>query len=327
MSPPVTDFILLNLGTPTSPTPEGVREFLREFLSDDAVVDYPAWVWQPVLRGMILRSRPNAVAHQYASIWTPDGSPLRAVTERIMEAVRACISRDVRIHVAYRYGEPSLDTVMQRIAALRSSVGRIVVTPLFPQRTGPTTGTAAVRVRDAARRAGLEPPLVRVLHPDDRGYIDALAERLRDATCDAAPDHLLISFHGIPRRFHWRDRGVYAHDCRRTAQALLARSGWPAGRATLCYQSRFGPEPWLTPATATLLEALPARGVRSVAVIAPGFVTDGLETLEELGIRGRDAFLAAGGQRFVLVDGVNDHPRFVAALAALAQPVAEAHVA
>lgn len=327
MSAPVTDFILLNLGTPAAPTPGGVRDFLREFLSDDAVVDYPAWAWQPILRGMILRSRPHVVARQYASIWTANGSPLRVITERLTKAVRAAVPADVRVHGAYRYGEPSLDTVMANIANRSTPAGRVVVTPLFPQRTGPTTGTAAAGARDAARRARLEPPLVRLLHPDDQGYIDALAERWRDATRGAPPDQVLMSFHGIPRRFHWKERGVYARDCERTAQALLARTRWPAGRATLCYQSKFGPEPWLTPSTADLLASLPGRGVRSVAVIAPGFVTDGLETLEELGIRGRDAFLAAGGERFVLVDGVNDHPRFVAALAALALPDARAHVA
>lgn len=312
------NLVLVNLGTPTAPTAAAVREFLDEFLSDPAVIDYPAWFWKPFLRRVILRSRPERVAHQYQAIWTPEGSPLRTTTERIGTGIRAMYDGRLRVTTAYRYGEPSLDTVMQR---LRASGGPIVVAPLFPQRTDATTGTALTRARQAAERAGVADRLVeRVPAPDAPGYIQAMAERWREAIATAphAPEHLVVSFHGIPVRFDRRERGVYVRDCEATTHALLEAVGWPAASATLAYQSKFGPEPWLTPATADLFETLPRRGVKSLAVITPGFVTEGLETIEEIGMRGAEAFHEAGGEHFIRVPAVDDHPAFLSSLAALA---------
>lgn len=309
--------VLVNLGTPTAPTPEAVREFLDEFLSDPAVVDYPGWFWQPFLRRMILPTRPIAVAHAYQAIWTPAGSPLRVATDRIAAAVRGA-APDLAVHTAYRYGEPSLDSVLGRVAT--QEPGRVIVVPLFPQRTDPTTGTALARAREAAARAGIGERLVaRVMAADDAGYVEAMADRWAQATALATPEHLVVSFHGIPRRFDWKEGGVYVRDCEATTRALLSAIGWPAERTTLAYQSKFGPEPWLTPATATVLEQLPARGVKSVAVITPGFVTEGLETLEEIGMRGAESFRQHGGERFVHVGAVEDHPAFVRSLVALAR--------
>ncbi|MEK7401598.1 MAG: ferrochelatase [Gemmatimonadota bacterium] len=313
--------VLVNLGTPTAPTAGAVRAFLEEFLSDPAVVDYPVWFWKPFLRGFILRTRPARVARQYDSIWGDDGSPLRLGTERIAAAVRASSSANVVVATAYRYGEPSLDAVMRQIALGEAS--RVVVVPLFPQRTDPTTGTALRRARGAAARAGIANRLVeRAIAPDDAGYVAALVARWREATASVAhaPQHLVISFHGIPVRFNRRERDTYVHDCQATTRAFLQAIGWPAERATLAYQSRFGPEPWLTPATADVLEALPRRGVKRVAVITPGFVTDGLETLEEIGIRGDESFRSAGGEHLLRVGAVEDHPAFVATLASLVMP-------
>ena len=314
-----THVLLVNLGTTAAPTPDAVRTFLDEFLSDPAVVDLPAWLWQPILRTMVLRRRPARVAEQYEKIWTAEGSPLRVETERIARGVRAHAAGRFTVSTAYRYGEPSIDAEIRRLAG--ESDARIVVVPLFPQRTDATTGTAFRRAREAAARAGVGARLVeRAIAPDDAGYVRAMAARWREAlaAAPAPPEHLVLSYHGIPVRYDKRERGVYVADCEATTRAFLRAIDWPADRATHAYQSKFGPEPWLTPATADVLAALPSRGVRRVAVITPGFVTDGLETIEEIGIRGRESFTEEGGESLHRVGAVADHPEFIASLAALA---------
>ena len=311
--------LLVNLGTPSAPTPAAVRAFLEEFLSDPAVVDLPGWLWRPILRTMVLRSRPERVAHQYASIWSPEGSPLRVATERMVQGLRARAGGAFTVSAAYRYGEPSLDHEMARLAGEGSAP--IIIVPLFPHRTDATTGTAFRRAREAAERAGIAHRLVeRVVAADDAGFVRAMAGEWRRmlAGSGAPPDHLVLSYHGIPVRYDRRERRAYTADCEATTRALLAALAWPADRATHAYQSKFGPEPWLTPATADVLAELPRRGVRRVAVITPGFLTDGLETLEEIGIRGKETFTAAGGESLHRVRAVEDHPDFLAALASLA---------
>ena len=308
--------LLVNLGTPREPTPEAVREFLAEFLADPSVVDLPRLLWAPILNGMVLRSRPRRVAHQYRSIWTDGGSPLRVATELMVQELARRAEGRFTVSAAYRYGEPSLDAAMQELAA--AGADPIVVVPLFPHRTDATTGTAFRRAREAASRAGIGGRVVERLVPaDDERYIAALAARWREAVAENEPDHLVVSFHGIPVRYDRREGRQYTADCEATTRALLAAIDWPGERATLAYQSKFGPERWLTPATADVLETLPARGVRRVAVITPGFVTEGLETLEEIGIRGRESFVAAGGETLIRIGAVECHDGFLDALAAL----------
>jgi len=319
--PPTTrpHLLLVNLGTPTQATPEAVREFLDEFLSDPAVVDLPGWVWRPILRTFVLRSRPVRVAEAYRSIWREEGSPLRTATEAMVEAVQLHGGDRLTASAAYRYGEPSLDTEMQRLA--RTHEGPIVVVPLFPQRTDATTGTAFARAREAAARAQLLPRVREVLIPPaEPGYINALAARWLEALDVAAqkPEHLVVSFHGIPVRYNKRERQQYTRDCEETTAALLTAIDWPRDRATLSYQSKFGPEPWLTPATAAVINALPAQGITRVGVILPGFLTEGLETLEEIGIRAREEFEANGGHDFLLVRAVENHHALATALVRLA---------
>jgi ferrochelatase len=311
--------LLVNLGTPTAATPAAVRSFLEEFLSDPSVVDYPRWLWQPILRGFILRSRPKAVAEQYASIWTSEGSPLRVATERSAALVRARAADRFGVSTAYRYGEPSIDREIGRLA--REHDGPIVISPLFPQRTDSTTGTAFDRARAAAMRAGVRHRLVEsLLAPSDAGYVAALASRWRGALQGLGwePEHVVVSFHGIPRRYDRNEGGVYRRDCEETTRAFLGAIDWSAARTTLAYQSQFGPERWIGPSTAQVLESLPRRGIRRVAVITPGFVTDGLETIEEIGERGRESFLRAGGVGFVRIGAVESEDAFVDALCALA---------
>jgi ferrochelatase len=260
------------------------------------VVDYPGWLWRPILN-RILRSRPARVADQYRSIWTNEGSPLKVGTERLRSALGAKIHADVE--VAYRYGSPAV--------AGRTS-GALVV-PLFPQRTGSTTGTIEALLAPDAR--------ILYIPPDDPGYIRAQAELVRRAVGETPPAHLVVSFHGIPVRYDRAERGIYRRDCESTFRALLAELDWPEQAATLTFQSRFGPEPWIGPATAKTLAKLGSS--RSVAVVTPGFLTDGLETIEEIGIRGRETFMEAGGERFVRVPCVEDHPDFVSSLARLVE--------
>lgn len=292
--------VLVNLGTTTAPEPEAVRRFLAEFLSDPRVVDYPQWLWKPIL-SRILRSRPERVSEQYRSIWHEDGSPLGTGTRRIANALTAALGDGFEVSVAYRYGEPSL-------AGALGTEGGLVV-PLFPQRTGSTTGTIEAVVGDRAD--------VRFIPPDDSGYIEAQADRFERAAGEHPPEHLVVSFHGIPVRYDRAEDGVYRRDCEATFGALLKRLDWPASKATLSYQSRFGPEPWIGPRTARVLARLARNGRRAIAVATPGFLTEGLETAEEIGIRGKKTFLDGGGERFVRVSCVEDHPAFVASLAKL----------
>ncbi|MFI5213122.1 MAG: ferrochelatase [Gemmatimonadales bacterium] len=314
----VPHLLLVNLGTPTAPLDGAVRKFLDEFLSDPSVVDLPRWLWLPILKGIVLKRRPRRVARQYASIWTSEGSPLRVATERIARALACRADGRFTVGVAYRYGEPSLDSALA--AAAEATSGPVIVVPLFPQRTDATTGTMLRRAREAAARAGLTHRLVeRLVVADEPGYVTALASRWSEALADspAQPEHLVVSFHGIPVRYDRREHGVYVEDCRATTRALLKAIGWPRSHATLAFQSRFGPEPWLTPATADVLHNLPRRGVRRVAVITPGFVTDSLETLEEISIRGREGFLEAGGTYLLRIGAVDDHPSFLNSLEGL----------
>ena len=311
--------LLVNLGTPSAPTPHAVRTFLDEFLSDPAVVDLPRLLWLPILRGIVLRTRPTRVAHQYRSIWTDAGSPLRVATGRIVAALRARSAGRYSVSEAYRYGEPSLETAMQELS--RTHRGPVVLVPLFPQRTAPTTGTAFQRGREAAMRVGIADRLVeRLIEPAAPGYVAALAGRWRDAIAGAphSPEHLVVSFHGIPTRYNRREKQLYTRDCEATTAAFVDAIGWPSARTTLAYQSKFGPEPWLRPATADVLVELPRRGITNVAVITPGFVTEGLETIEEIGIRGREDFLKAGGEHFLRIGAVEEHDGFLDALEALA---------
>lgn len=311
--------ILVNLGTPQEATPESVREFLDEFLSDPEVVDLPRWLWLPILRLFVLRSRPARVAKAYESIWSPGGSPLRVATDRMVAAVQLQAGDALTVSAAYRYGTPSLDDEMGRLS--REHEGPVVVVPLFPQRTGATTGTAFQRAREAATRARIAPRLrERLIDPTDTGYIQALSARWLEALelTDEPPEHLVVSFHGIPVRYNRRERLQYTRDCEATTTALLRAIDWPADRATLAYQSKFGPEQWLTPATADVINALPAKGVVRVGVITPGFLTEGLETLEEIGIRAREEFEANGGHSLFLVRAVEDHVELARSLVRIA---------
>lgn len=322
---PTSELIMANLGTPAAPTKQAVRAFLAEFLSDPLVVEKPRWLWLPILHGIVLRVRPAKVAQAYAEIWSPAGSPLAAGTAALAQAV-AAHRPTVRVTHCYRYGSPNLaERLAETMRAFPDSDHPIRVVPLFPQRTASSSGTLVELTARLARKTGLGARLsIAELAPTDPDYIAAVAAGVR-ATRPDLP-HLLVSFHGIPEYVNAKEGARYTADCRATFDALLAALDLPPERATLAFQSRFGRDPWIGPATDAELSALPARGIEEVVVATPGFLTAGLETIEELGLRGRADFMAAGGKRFDLAAppvattaaGPVPHPRFVQALAALA---------
>jgi ferrochelatase len=295
--------ILINLGTPDAAHPKAVRKYLAEFLSDRRVVEIPQILWQPILRGLILTTRPRKSAEAYAKIWTEHGSPLRAITIRKTRALKARLDGGIVVVDAMRYGRPSIG---ERLRELKGEgCDRILLAPLYPQYCAATTATA----NDEAFRvlAGMRwQPAIRTLPPyfDDPAYIGALKANLERqiAALDFEPERLLLSFHGMPERT--RRLGDPYHDqCQATAALLSRQLSVPIDVA---FQSRFGRAKWLEPATDLTLAAYPGRGVKRIAVAAPGFSADCLETLEELGIRGRESFVAAGGERFALLECLND---------------------
>ena len=302
---PKVGVLLINLGTPNKPEPGSVRLYLREFLSDPRVIEIPQLVWQPILRGIILRTRPRKSAHAYRQVWTAEGSPLAAITERQTKALEGAFGDGVIVDHAMRYGRPA---IRQRIDLLRSrGCERILIAPLYPQYCAATTATANDAAFAHLRRLRWQ-PAVRTLPPyyDDPLYIDALKRHAGAALAalDFAPDAVLASFHGMPERTLRLGDPYYCH-CHKTARLLSEAMG---RELLLTFQSRFGRAKWLQPATDKVLEGLPGKGVRKVAIVAPGFSADCLETLEELAIRGRDSFLAAGGTHFAYLPCLNDSP-------------------
>ncbi|WP_293941317.1 ferrochelatase [Sphingomonas sp.] len=313
---PKVGVLLINLGTPDAPDAAAVRRYLAEFLSDRRVVEIPAIVWQPILHGIILRTRPKKSAHAYAQVWSEEGSPLAAITRRQAVALQARLGDTVIVDFAMRYGNPGIAGALDALVA--KGCTRILAAPLYPQYSGATTASAndAIFAGIAVRRWQ---PALRTLAPyhDDPLYIDALVadfERQLGAL-EFTPDRLLLSFHGMPLRTLQLGDPYHCH-CHKTARLVGERLSVPT---EISFQSRFGRAKWLEPATDTVLEALPGRGVRKLAIAAPGFSADCLETIEELGIRGREQFIEAGGTDFARLDCLNDGPAGMDMIEAIAR--------
>lgn len=297
--------LLVNLGTPDAPTPAAVRRYLKEFLSDRRVVEIPPLLWQPILRGIVLTTRPRKSAHAYRQVWTGRGSPLAVITADQAEALQRRLGDAVQVRWAMRYGTPAIAAELQ--ALVDAGCGRILIAPLYPQYSAATNATVADKVGDALAAMRSQPAL-RTLPPyyADPTYIAALARDI-GAQLDAlpfVPEALLLSFHGMPERT--RALGDPYHDhCVETARLLEAALGRPALRIVTTFQSRFGRAKWLEPATDRVLAEEARAGTKAVAVAAPGFSADCLETLEELAIRGREQFLQAGGEHFAALACLN----------------------
>jgi ferrochelatase len=311
--------LLVNLGTPDAPTPAAVKRYLAEFLSDRRVVEIPPLVWQPILRGIILNTRPKKSAHAYGQVWGPEGSPLAAITRAQAEALQARLGSDLRVRWAMRYGNPAMGAELQ--ALKDAGCDRILVAPLYPQYSGATTASAMDGLAAALKGMRWQ-PAVRTLPPyyDDALHIAALKDDIARqlSALPFRPEVLLLSFHGMPERtLHLGD--PYHCQCRKTARLLAeALAGeWGDLRVETSFQSRFGRAKWLEPATDAVLAAEAARGTRRLAIAAPGFSADCLETREELAIRGREQFLAAGGQDYAALDCLNAGEAGMAMLEAL----------
>jgi ferrochelatase len=317
---PFTAVLLCNLGTPDAPTPAAVRRYLAEFLADRRVVEIPRAAWLPILYGLILPLRSAKSAAKYATIWTPEGSPLKLWTERQAKRLQGWLGEQghrVRVAYAMRYGAPAIAAQLDALAD--AGADRILVLPAYPQYSGTTTASVLDAVAQwlPTRRALPELRFVNRYH-DDRGYLQALAHSIERRWREhGRPDHLVMSFHGVPERtLHLGD--PYHCECRKTARLLaeqlqLAPSDW-----TVTFQSRFGKARWLEPYTEPTLKALARDGKRRVDVVCPGFSADCLETLEEIAQEGRDAFLAAGGRSFHYIPCLNDDTEWIGALGAIA---------
>jgi ferrochelatase len=302
--------LLINLGTPDAPEVRAVRRYLAEFLSDPRVIEIPKFAWKPILYGAILPTRPRKSAEAYNQIWTNEGSPLRVIAHRQAEALRKRLP-DLSIHYAMRYGNPGIAVAIDKM--VREGCTRILAAPLYPQYSAATTATANDAVF-AALAAMRDQPAIRTLPPyyDEPLYIDALCTNLsrQIAALDFEPERLLLSFHGMPQRTADLGDPYYEH-CLETARLITQALG---REVDVSFQSRFGRAKWLEPATDATLPGYPAKGIRRIAVATPGFSVDCLETLEELGIRGRHAFKQAGGEEFALLDCLNDSPESIAML-------------
>jgi protoporphyrin/coproporphyrin ferrochelatase len=315
--PATTGVLVVNLGTPDAPTPEAVRRFLAEFLSDPRVVDLPRIPWQVVLRTFILPFRPAKSARAYQQVWTPAGSPLLTGTEALTRALArrltALLAEPPAVAMGMTYGNPSIARALQQLRVAGAT--RIVVLPLYPQYSATTTAAALDRVD--AELAGWPAPPERLAiedYHDEPGYIDALAAGFRAAR--ATFDHLLFSFHGIPQRY--ADRGdPYGEHCLATARLVAAKLALDAGHWSVAFQSRVGGAPWLKPYTEDRLAALARAGADRIAVICPGFAVDCLETLEEIAIRGSATFINAGGLDLEYIPALNDDIAQVDCLARL----------
>ncbi|ODT74154.1 MAG: ferrochelatase [Pelagibacterium sp. SCN 64-44] len=303
--------LLLNLGTPDGTDYWSVRRYLGEFLSDPRVIETPKWLWWPLLNIGILSVRPQKSAHAYAQIWDKqhNDSPLRVITKAQTENLaRRLAGEDILVDFAMRYGNPSTRSALEKMEA--AGCRRILLVPLYPQYSATTTATANDKAFEALRDMRWQPAVrTAPAYFDDPKYVAALGDSIREgvAALDFEPDVVLTSYHGLPQSYV--DRGdPYESHCYETTRLVRDYLGWPEDRLKVTFQSRFGPTQWLTPATDTTLEALPGQGKKKVAVLAPAFHVDCIETLEEISIGGRESFLAAGGEKFAYISCLNDSP-------------------
>lgn len=316
-STPRTAVLLVNLGTPDAPTTGAVRRFLAEFLWDPRVVEIPRPLWWIILNGVVLNFRPSASARKYANIWTERGSPLKVHSGDVAAALEQRLADPaIVVRAAMRYGSPSIPDMLDRLKS--EGATRILVIPMYPQYAASTTGSVADALATWSSRIRNLPDL-RMLrgfadHPE---YIHALAAGIRDHWAGhGEPDRLVMSFHGLPR--YTLDRGDPYHcECHKTGRLLAEALDLPEDRWVVSFQSRFGRAQWLQPYTSEVLVELGRRGLRRVDVLSPGFTADCLETLEELGIEGRELFLEAGGGEYHLLPCLNSQPLWIDALAAL----------
>lgn len=305
-----TGILLVNLGTPDAPTPSAVRRYLSEFLSDPRVVEFPRMLWYLILHGIILRIRPAKVAHAYASIWSESGSPLLVESQRVANKLQqqcsAHFDASIQVELAMCYGNPSVQAGLEKLRA--ANVERLLIIPMYPQYSATTTAAVFDAVSKQLKKWRWLPELRMLMQYHDHPlYIQAVAEQIKAGFArHGKPDKLIFSFHGIPQRYFDAGDPYFCH-CQKTARLVsetlqLSDDDW-----LLCFQSRFGREPWLQPYADQTLTKLASNGSRHVQIIAPGFAVDCLETLEELAIQNRDLFLQHGGNKYHYLPALNDN--------------------
>ena len=318
-SRPKVGVLLVNLGTPDAPTAPALRRYLKEFLSDPRVVEIPRLIWWPILNLIILTVRPAKSAAKYASVWMPEGSPLRVYSERQRDRLSERLQQaglSIEIALAMRYGQPS---IAQSIAMLKSrGVTRLMVLPLYPQFSASTTATVFDKVYETLAQLR-NPPALRLVRSfcDHPAYIQACANQIRDYwQREGRGDLLLFSFHGVPKRSLLKG-DPYHCECHKTGRLIAQALGLKDHEWKLSFQSRFGRAEWLKPYTAESLASLPQQGVKRLDIACPGFIADCLETLEEIAMEGRDEFMEAGGQAYHYIPCLNDQDAAIAMLEAL----------
>lgn len=320
-SPSRTGVLLINLGTPDAPTAQALRPYLEEFLSNPRVIEVPKLIWWPILYGLILPFRPKKSAEKYAQVWMPEGSPLKVHTERqtqlLREALQTRLPHPPIVEYAMNIGKPSVAMVLTKMQ--QQGCERILVIPLFPQYAASSTAAAMDNVFDVLKKMRNQPSIrtIKQYH-DHPGYIAALAKNIRDYwDMHGRPDKLIISFHGTPRTS--LDKGDPYHcACQKTGRLLAEALDLNSDQYSVCFQSRFGRAEWLTPYTAQTLTQLGKDQTRRVDVVCPGFVSDCLETLEEIAIEAKNTFIRAGGKEFHYIPCLNEHSDWIQTLADIA---------
>ena len=315
--PEKTGILLVNLGTPDAPTPPAVRAYLKEFLGDPRVVEMPRALWWLILNGIILNTRPKKSAAKYASIWLPEGSPLRVHTEKQTVLLQGYLSQRTKtpfvVDYAMRYGSPSIPAVLRKLK--EQNCQRILIVPMYPQYAASTTATVCDIVFGELQRMRNMPALrtIRNFH-DHPGYIKALANSINDFWMkNGRPEKLLMSFHGLPS--YTRDKGdPYYCECHKTGRLLAQELGLKSSQYTVSFQSRFGRHEWLKPYTAAIFKELGQQKIKRLDVVCPGFVADCLETLEEIALEGKEDFQHEGGGEYRYIPCLNERSDWIHAL-------------
>ncbi|MBX3083131.1 MAG: ferrochelatase [Anaerolineae bacterium] len=312
-----TGLLITNLGTPDAPTPSAVRRYLAAFMADPRVFEFPKALWWLLVHGVILNTRPRKSAAKYASIWTPDGSPMAVISKHQQAAIRAQLRAqlltEMPVALGMRYGNPSIESALEELR--QADVRRLLVLPLYAQYSATTVASTYDVVFDVLKRWRWMPEVRTITHyHDDPAYIEALVNSIRAYwSAQPPPEKLLFSFHGLPQRY-FTAGDPYYYQCMKTAELVARQLDLPEAQYGVAFQSRFGSEPWMQPYTDETLIAWGKAGVKSVHVVCPGFSADCLETLEEIEGENRENFLHAGGQSYGYIPALNDAPDHINAL-------------
>ena len=332
--------LLINTGSSSAPKVPETRAYLKQFLSDARIIDTAAWKRWIIVNCFVLPFRPKYTAEAYEAIWTDRGSPLITISEDFAEALSKELP-EMEIEIGMAYGDPSIEAGMEKLIA--KGVDRIIIAPMFPQYASATTGAVFERsFTHAAKKWNV--PCLTALPPyyDDEGYLDAWQAVAEEKLAVFKPDHVLLSYHGLPERQIKKgdasgchclvkqdccetendvNKNCYRRHCIFTSKAIISRLKLEEGHYSVTFQSRLGRDPWLSPATDQTVEALAKNGVKRLAILSPAFTADCLETLEEIGMQAKESFIEHGGEAFELIPSLNTHPQWVAAFADIIKSV------